>query len=89
LKCLEAKQAGANSNLAQAFSSSDAVATTVGTESDPTAKVIELFSERKNENEAFASQYRTETRFNKNGIERRTVSDFGLLGWILAHLDSE
>ena len=89
LKCLEAKQAGANSNLAQAFSSSDAVATTVGTETDPTAKVIELFSERKNENEAFASQYRTETRFNKNGIERRTVSDFGLLGWILAHLDAE
>jgi hypothetical protein len=89
LKCIEGKQSGANSNIAQAFASSDAVATTVGTESDPAAKVIELFSERKNENEPLASQYRTETRFNKNGIERRTFSDFGLLGWIIAHLDSE
>jgi len=89
LKCLEAKQGAANANLAQIFAASDAVATTVGTESDPSAKIIELLSERKNENEALASQYRIETRFNKNGIERRTISDFGLLGSILAHLNSE
>ena len=89
LKCLEAKQAGANSSLGQAFAGSDAVATTVGTESDPSAKIIELLSERKNENEALVSQYRTESRFNKNGIERRTISDFGLLGTILAHLNSD
>jgi len=86
LKCLEAKQAGATSSLGQAFAGADAVATTVGMESDPSAKIIELFSERKNENEAFVSQYRIETRFNKNGVERRTISDFGLLGSILAQL---
>jgi hypothetical protein len=85
LKCLEAKQA----NLGQAFAGSDAVATTVGTESDPSAKIIELLSERKNENEPLVTQYRTETRFNKNGVERRTISDFGLLGSILAHLNSD
>ena len=89
LKCLEAKQAGATSSLGQAFAGADAVATTVGMESDPSAKIIELFSERKNENEAFVSQYRIETRFNKNGVERRTISDFGLLGSILAHLHSD
>jgi hypothetical protein len=25
----------------------------------------------------------TETRFNRTGMERRTVSDFGLIGWII------
>ena len=89
LKCLDAKQAGASSNLAQMFAASDAVATTIGSESDPSAKIIELFSERKNDGEVLATQYRTETRFNKNGIERRTISDFGLLGSILSHLNSD
>jgi len=86
LKCLETTQSG---TMAQAFAGSDAVATTVGNESDPSAKIIELFSERTNENEPLTSQYRTETRFNKNGVERRTISDFGLLGSILAHLNSD
>ncbi|PYT01554.1 MAG: hypothetical protein DMF63_01535 [Acidobacteria bacterium] len=87
LKCLEAS--GGNSNLGQAFASSDSVATTAGSETDPAARIVELFSERKNENEPIVNQYRTETRFNKNGVERRTISDFGLLGSLLEHLASE
>ena len=46
-------------------------------------------SERKNENEKIVLTYRTETRFNAGGLERRTISDFGLIGSILERLHSE
>jgi len=35
------------------------------------------------------SAYLTETRFTKTGMERRTVSDFGLIGSIIAQLNSD
>ena len=35
------------------------------------------------------SKYSTETLFTKNGMERRTVSDFGLIGAIIAQLGAE
>jgi hypothetical protein len=89
LKCLEAKQSGGNANIARQFASSDAIAVTVGNETDSFGKLVEVLAERKDENAPTASQYVTETRFNKNGIERRTVSDFGLIGWILEHLAQE
>ena len=89
LKCLEAKQAGGNAVLAQQFAESDAVAATVVNETDSFGKLIDVLAERKNENEQLAAQYKTETRFNKNGIERRTISDFGLIGWIIEHLAQE
>jgi len=89
LKCLEAKQARQNTELRQAFAGSDAVATTVATDSDSLAKIVELFSERKNENERVVLTYRTETRFNVNGLERRTTSDFGLIGSLLERIHSE
>jgi len=86
LKCLEAKQAGGNSELAQQFASSDAAATSVVNEIDSFGKMIDVLAERKTENEPIPSQYKTETRFNQNGIERRTLSDFGLIGYIIEHL---
>ena len=90
LKCLEAKQAQQNKALGQTtFNSSDAVAVTVATDPDSLAKIVELFGERKSENENIPLVYRTETRFNVNGLERRTVSDFGLIGSILVRLRSE
>lgn len=89
LKCLEANQSGGNAELARQFASSNAVATTVVNETDSFGKLIDVLSERKNENERIAIQYRTETRFNKNGIERRTISDFGLVGSIIEHLSQE
>ncbi|CAN5573411.1 hypothetical protein BH18ACI3_BH18ACI3_14980 [soil metagenome] len=89
LKCLEAKQAGGNAALAQQLALSDAVATTVVNETDSIGRLIDVLSERKNENERIPMQYRTETRFNNNGIERRTVSDFGLIGSIIEQLAQE
>ncbi|CAN5167910.1 hypothetical protein BH20ACI2_BH20ACI2_02470 [soil metagenome] len=35
---------------------------------------------------AFASAYTVETRFSRTGIQRRTVSDFGLIGSIITQL---
>lgn len=34
------------------------------------------------------SVYNIETRFSRTGIERRTVSDFGLIGWIISQFGS-
>ncbi len=89
LKCIETKQSGGNLDLVQQFVSSDSVATTVVNENDSPGKFIDVLAERKNENERLAMKFITETRFNKNGIERRTVSDFGLLGSIIEHLAAE
>ncbi len=89
LKCLESKQSGGNPQVAQRFASSDATAVTVSIDSESGAKIVDLLSERKNENERIESVYRIDTRFNRNGIERRTISDFGLIGSIIARLTSE
>ncbi|MEP7148627.1 MAG: hypothetical protein ABI857_07060, partial [Acidobacteriota bacterium] len=89
LKCLETKQSGGNLDLVQQFVSSDSVATTVVNENDSLGKFVDVLAERKNENERVAMEFKIETRFNKNGVERRTVSDFGLIGSIIEHLAPE
>ncbi len=89
-KCLEAKQSGENSHLVQQIASSDAAAVTAAVDPDSTSKIIGMLSEYKNENEnendRLKSLYRTETRFNRIGLERRTVSDFGLIGSLIVQL---
>jgi hypothetical protein len=65
------------------------VTITVVNEADSFGKLVDVLSERKNENAPIPSQYTTETRFNKNGIERRTMSDFGLIGSIIEQLVAE
>jgi hypothetical protein len=89
LKCLEANQVGANAELSRQFASSNAVGTTVANETESFGKLIDVLAEPKNENERTAIQYRIETRFNQNGVERRTISDFGLIGSIIEHLAQE
>ena len=87
-KCLVAKQSGTAAGIANQLSQSDAVTVTAGS-GDATAKLVEIFSEPKDVNERMLLQYKTETRFNKNGIERRTTSDFGLIGAIIERLVPE
>ena len=89
VRCLEARQSGGNSEIAQRMASSDAAAVTVAIDVESTAKIVDLLSERKNENERLDSFYKTESRFNKNGLERRTISAFGMIGSIIARLASE
>jgi hypothetical protein len=85
LKCLEASRSDARFEMVQEFSASDAVAVTVAGD-ETQAKLIEAFATRKNESDRVVLFYKTETRFNVNGIERRTTSDFGLIGSIVEWL---
>ena len=49
-------------------------------------QIADMLSEKKVEDAKAESTYFTETRFTKTGIDRRTVSDFGLIGSIIAQL---
>jgi hypothetical protein len=90
-KCLMAKQSGESFSKNAAFApltAAGAVAVTIGQEPDTIGKMVDVIGERKNDSQP-VSHYITETRFNQNGIERRTVSDFGLIGTIIARLGKE
>ncbi len=63
----------------------DVVALTQG--KDPTEKVVEILGGVKQENTKLLTNFTTETRFTKTGIERKTTSDFGLIGSIIAQLN--
>lgn len=87
-KCLQAKLSGQNftKNAAwQKFAETGAVAVTYG--KDTTEKVIDALSEKKAENAQLLTNYTTETRFNASGVERKTVSPFGLIGRILEQFE--
>ena len=62
---------------------------TIGTDKSTGADVASALDLKKSEDASSISHYRTETRFTKNGIERKTVSDFGLIGSIIAQLAPE
>jgi hypothetical protein len=72
-------------NFYDGFAGSNAVAVTYG--KDSTEKIVEVLGEKKAENLQMLTNYKTETRFNASGIERRTVSPFGLIGRILEQFD--
>ena len=84
LKCLQAKQNGQSFTKNPAwkkFTETNAVAVTFG--KDQTEKTVEVLGEKKAENLQMLTSFSTETRFNASGIERKTVSPFGLIGRIL------
>ncbi len=88
-KCLQAKASGRNFTRTrnfQKFAESRAVAVTFGRDTDSAAKIAEVLAKRKAENKKLATFYTTETHFTETGIERKTVSDFGLIGTILKQL---
>jgi len=88
LKCLEAKQTAQDFTRNPAwkkFTETGAVAVTYG--KDATEKVVEVLGEKKAENAQLLTNFTTETRFNASGIERRTVSTFGLIGRILEQFE--
>lgn len=68
---------------------STAAAATIGTEADPRAGLIAVLADRKDDTTPLIQNYFSETRFSQNGIERRTVSDFGLIGMIIERIDPD
>jgi hypothetical protein len=91
-KCLQAHQNGQNlradpqiQNLLQKSAS----AITVGSDHESAALTASVLNEKKSDDVAPTSRYIIETRFNNSGIDRRLVSEFGLIGSMIALLAGE
>jgi hypothetical protein len=90
LNCLRAKESGRNfksTGVLQKISNSPAAAVSLTKDAETAGKIVETLGNPKEENKTSASFYTTETRFDANGFERKTISDFGLLGMILENLE--
>ncbi|HEX9962042.1 MAG TPA: hypothetical protein VGB00_13990 [Pyrinomonadaceae bacterium] len=88
--CLKAKESGQNFKQTEAFQkipNSPAVAVSVAKDAESAQKIVEVLGNPKEENKTFNGFYTTESRFDQNGFERKTVSDFGLIGMILETLE--
>jgi len=90
LKCLEAPT-GENLSKRNNFkllAESNAAASTLARDNQIASKVVEALTEKRAPDAAAETYSLTEMRFNRNGIERRTISDFGLIGALLSRLES-
>lgn len=87
LKCLAAARSGRNftqNQFFQKFNESRAVAVTFAEDADSAEKIVAVLGKIKDENKPKAATvYLTETNLTTRGIERRTISAFGLTGTIL------
>lgn len=86
LRCLRAKKSSdnfsKNQNL-QRFLQTDSTSVTFARDNDSAKKIISLFGNIEAKNQTVPVDYTIETRFTADGIERKSVSDFGFLGTIL------
>jgi hypothetical protein len=64
----------------------DAAVVTIGRERGNFAEILSVFSNEGSSKKKSTFSQLIETRFTKIGIERKTNSDFGLIGWIIAQL---
>lgn len=90
LKSLQAKQNGQNFSqnpLSAKLLESRSLTATFGKDSGE--KTVEVLGEKKAENLQMTTNFFTETRFIDKGIERKTVSPFGLIGTILEQFAKE
>ena len=71
------------------FRNAKSVASTIGHDADLSAPIAEVLGEKKSNDIKAVSTYFTETRFTRSGMERNTISDFGLIGSIIAQLGQE
>jgi len=91
-KCVQAHQAGQNLRSDAQFQERlrvPASAITAGLDRDSAVLIASALSERKPDLTPPASRYIVETRFNKTGMQRKLVSEFGLIGSIIAGLSPE
>lgn len=92
-KCLTARNNGQNLVgtfvLGPILMSSNSPVVTVGTDGETARRVAAVLGVAKEGNESVAEPYSTETTFNDKGIQRRTVSNLGLIGWVIEQLAKE
>jgi hypothetical protein len=90
LNCLKAKESGQNFKQTEAFQkvpNTPAVSLSLTKDAESGRKIVEVLGNPKEENKTFNGFYTTESRFDASGFERKTVSDFGLIGMILESLE--
>ena len=90
LNCLQAKKNKRNftgNALYKAFIEGDSVAATFGKDDNSAEKIVKVLAETKTENQRVVTNYITKTRVIEKGIERKTVSPFGLIGKILEQFE--
>ena len=78
-----------NSDSLKHLTGSTAPITTVGRDDDIAAILVGVLSEARYADAKEKTYFATETRFDQKGIERRTVSDFGFIGWIITQFGKE
>lgn len=92
MKCVEAHNSGnsfAKTQFLQLFTERKASVVTLAGDAETPVALAEVLSEKRSDDIRPASNYIVETRFTRSGIERRTVSDFGVIGAIIAVLAPE
>ncbi len=92
LKCLQASLSGQNfsqSQFANVFSNNISLAKTIVKDTETASKIVGILGDPKEGNNKIESFYTTETSFAKDEIERKTISDFGLIGMLIEQFDSE
>ncbi len=90
MNCLQAKESGQNFTKSEYFerlANSKAVTITISKDSETAEKMVDILGRPKDEDKTLPSFYLTETRFEGNSIERKTVSDFGLIGTIIEQFE--
>lgn len=68
---------------------SDASIATLSHDVHAPIAIGEMFSQNATDSLKVSSMSFTETRFNRFGMERKTTSDFGFIGWIIAQLNED
>ncbi|MFZ1702103.1 MAG: hypothetical protein WBO10_12005 [Pyrinomonadaceae bacterium] len=76
-------------DLLRRLANSKAAISTVSRDTTTTLALVDLLAHEGHGDTRSVSTYLTETRFTKTGMERRTVSDFGLIGSIIAQLAAD
>ncbi|HQZ95462.1 MAG TPA: hypothetical protein PLP21_04040 [Pyrinomonadaceae bacterium] len=88
--CLQSKSSGSNLSPAtiQLFRPGNSAAS-LSFENEQALQIADLLSEKKSDAKPVNIMSITETRFNRWGIERRTVSDLGFIGWLTVQTTAE
>lgn len=91
LKCLQAKESGQNFTQNAFFQSftKNKLVITLSKDTETAKKIVDVLAESKEENKQVIGFSLTETSFNNNRIERKTVSDFGLIGLIIEQFNNQ
>ncbi|MGH9946719.1 MAG: hypothetical protein ACRD6X_05925 [Pyrinomonadaceae bacterium] len=75
--------------LRQQIGEPNYVIVTVGKENSQVGDIVSVLVLKNSEDSKAKSDYKIESRFTKQGIERRTVSDFGFIGWIITQFGKD